>query len=202
MKTMIISLSITVLIVSGLLTSCKPNKKILVSTPASPKARKDSTATTYKAADKNSTAVKKNTGPQAESIVNVPPVDIQNKFVAVYPSATNVTWAKETPLVGVENNKTTNYEAIFLTNGKKNWVTYSVEGNIVEQRQEILADQLPKNVYNAIKKKYPNSSIVSATTYKHIKNEGSYSAIIKPLSGLDMKEVEIILRENGSFVEQ
>jgi|GEM_PF-3182674 len=202
MKTIITLLTVTVLIISGSLTSCKSSKKVLVSNPAPAKVRKDSVVTTHKAEQKNTEVVKKNVAPPAESIVDVPPADVQNRFVATYPTATNVIWAKETPLVDVENKNTTNYEAIFLTNGKKNWITYSATGNVVEQRQEILADQLPQNVYNAIKKKYPNSTIVSATTYKHVKNEGSYMAIIKPLSGLDTKEIEIILRENGSFVEK
>jgi hypothetical protein len=41
---------------------------------------------------------------------------------------------------------------------------YAENGKLVEARSAILPDQLPENVYEAIKKEYPEDQIVAATT--------------------------------------
>jgi len=135
-----------------------------------------------------------------EAVVSVPPTQIGNKFSGDHAMATNVSWAKET--AGANESDKTNYKAVYVEDGKKNWITYTESGVIVEERHEILTDQLPQNIYNSIKVKYPDVKIVSASTYKHLKQDGSYAVVIRPLTkSVDSNEQELIVRENGTFVQ-
>lgn len=191
MKTMFIPLSITVMIISLLFASCGTNKKMQASAAPSTKIKKDSTT----ASPKKEEAIV----PKTES-VKVPPADIKNNFSSTFPLAENAAWKKQSMSTSTTTSSIT-YNVEFVEAGKKNWITYSEQGTVIEQRQEILVDQLPQNIYNAIRINYPTYSVASATTYKSTTKEGSYAILLKPLSKFDTKQIEVILTENASLVE-
>ncbi len=189
---------LTLMIFSALITSCSTHKNMQASTAPVQKTKPDSIIIN-RPEDRNIT--KRNNRQQTETITaSVPPV-IKEEFKKAHSEATDVVWSKKTSFAGSTNNALTTYKAVFVSNNKSNWIIYSENGELIEERQEIKTDQLPQNVYNAIKQKYPDSDIVLATTYKHLKQDGSYYALIVPLSGVEKKEIELILRENGSFVQ-
>lgn len=196
MKALFVPLSITVMIISLLFASCNANKSAQASSSTN-------TKTTNTKTKKQSTAV----SPKKEEIVTtktealeVPPIDIKNNFSSRFPTAEKPTWNKQSTPTGATTTKT-RYNVVFVEDGKKNWIAYSDNGEVIEERQEILIDQLPQNIYNAIRINYPTYKVVSATTYKSTKKEGSYAVTLKPLSKFDTKEIEVILTEDASLVE-
>lgn len=197
MKSIFISTALVATMVLGLLTSCNSTKKMQAATPPTQKVKKETTEihrepTTDSATPKNI---------ETETVEALPPSQIEQKFEHDHSSATIVTWKKETDTAITKESANTNYKALYIESGKKNWITYTETGAIVEERHEILVDQLPQNIYNSIKKQYPDNQIVSASTYKHLKGDGSYAVLIKPVSGVDSQERELIIRENGTVVE-
>lgn len=182
MKTIFIPLSITAMIISLLFASCGTSKKMQASTTPSTKVKKQEAIV-----------------PKTESIAT-PPGDIKNNFSTRFPSAENATWKRQSILTN-EASASTSYNVSFVEAGKKIWITYSEKGTIIEERQEILIDQLPQNIYNAIRTNYPTYKVASATTYKSTEKEGSYAVVLSPLSKFDTKEIEVILTENASLVE-
>lgn len=182
MKGLFIPLSITMMIISLLFASCGPNKKMQASSKPETKVKKEEAVV-----------------PKTEPIA-VPPLDIKNNFSTRFPSAENTTWKKKS-ILRDEATISTHYNVAFVDAGKKIWITYSDQGTVIEERQEILIDQLPQNIYNAIRINYPTYSVASATTYKSTEREGSYAVMLRPLSKFDTKEIEVILTENASLVE-
>ena len=182
MKIIFIPLSITMMIISLLFASCGTNKNMQASSKPATKDKKEEAVV-----------------PKIEPIA-APPVDIKNNFSTRFPSAENPSWKKQSILVE-EATISTNYNVAFVDLGKKTWITYSDQGNVIEERQEILIDQLPQNIYNAIRINYPTYRVASATTYKSTEREGSYAVMLRPLSKFDTKEIEVILTENASLVE-
>ena len=135
-----------------------------------------------------------------ETYTPFPPTAVEDIFNNRYPSATNVAWTKEIPLNAENaNGEINDYRVDFLLEEIKYSVVYSKDGEQIEVREQILPDQLPPNIYTAIKRKYPDVHIVYASTCKNKKYSGSYSAIIKTQSNPD--NVEIILAENGTFIK-
>lgn len=194
MKTIVISI-LAAFLSSAMLTSCGSNKKMQASKAPVKNPKPDSieiirepskTASTPKTIDK-------------EAATPLPPNYIEDKFSGEHKLATNISWAKE-PVTN-ESGNPNHYQAAYEENGKKNWVTYTESGIVVEERHEILTDQLPQNIYNSIKEKYPDFKIISAATYKHLKQDGSYAVVIRPATGAEQKELELIVRENGTFVQ-
>ncbi len=150
---------------------------------------------------KEKTVVKKTEVKKTEvAYTPLPPTTIENNFKSKYPTATGAVWTKEVPLIKVENKNARDYKVNFSLDNNNNTVIYSENGDLIESRTQISPDQLPPNVMNAIKKKYPEAHIVSASTFKNSKINGSYSAIIKPQAQA-AAEKEVILMENGTFVE-
>ena len=177
------------MIISILFSSCGPGKKAQASTTPATKSKKSSNTVT-----KKEEAVTSKTEP-----VEVPPVDIKNNFATRFPLAQNASWNKQSTSI----NTTTkiSYNVAFVEGGKKNWITYSDQGDVIEERQDIVIDQLPENIYNAIRINYPTYKVATATTYKNIRKQGSYAVVLKPLSKFDTQEIEVILTENASFVK-
>ena len=191
MKTIFIPLSITMMVISLLFASCGVNKKTQTSAKPSTKVKTKTPTVTPK---KEEAVI-----PKIEKI-ETPPMDIKNNFSSRFPLAENATW-KVQPIPTNLTTSSTNYNVTFVESGKRNWITYSDQGIIIDERQEILIDQLPPNIYNAIRINYPTYRVASATTYKSTKKEGSYAVVLQPLSKFDSKEIEVILKENASLVE-
>jgi hypothetical protein len=179
-----------------LFTACGSSKKL-----QSSNTKKNNTKTDRKSEEKKTQSVqKKTTSTTTDAYDPLPPIGVENIFKSSYPSVTSAVWTKEMPLIKLENKNARDYKVIFILDTTKNSVIYSEKGELIETRSQILPDQLPPNVYNAIKKKYPDAHIVSAATFKNSKINGSYSAIIKPRAKA-AEEKEVILTENGVFVE-
>jgi len=190
MKTIFIPLSLTAMIISLLFASCNANKTAQSSTPTSIKTKPKTTTVSPKKEKVLTKTV----------YIEVPPIDIKNNFASRFPSAEKPIWKKQFMSADSTMIKT-NYSVAFVESGKKNWVTYTDKGEVIEERQVILVDQLPQNIYNAIRISYPTYSVASATTYKSTKKEGSYAVMLKPLSKFDTKQIEVILTESASVVE-
>lgn len=198
MKNIFIATIFAAIISSLLLTSCSTNKK----TQASKAPVKNIKTDTVEVARENnrSTTISKS---DKETIVAVPPIQIGQTFSRDHSEASGISWAKETTAADTHTNdlNKNTYTVTYKENDKNNWLTYSESGVIVEERHEILIDQLPQNIYNSIKNEYPNSTILSASTYKHVKSEGTYAVRIRPTKNeVESNERELIVRENGTFV--
>jgi hypothetical protein len=65
------------------------------------------------------------------------------------------------------SNKDTNkmYQLNYIEDGKKNTNIYGIDGKIVEDRHQILIDQLSQPAYNVIKESYPEGKISEAYIY-------------------------------------
>jgi len=188
------------IIVSLLFSSCRTNKKIQASnkTPVVQNSNvkvKEPLATTTEIAvvEKKETPVVSKPSPVVNTIETpeaLPPIPVNTIFKSNYPKATEVFWKKEV----------SDYKVNFVLSENRNSLVYSENGTLLETRVQILPDQLPPTIYTAIQNKYPNSMIISATTLKNSKGEGSYTAIIR--TGTDKMEIkEIVMMENGTFVE-
>ena len=170
------------MIISLLFASCGTNKKMQASSKPAIKNKKEEVVVT-----------------KIEPIT-APPADIKNNFSTRFPSAENSSWNKQS-VSKDEATTSTSYNVAFVDAGKKIWITYSDQGNVIEERQEILIDQLPQNIYNTIRINYPTYKVASAATYKSTEREGSYAVVLRPLSKFDTKEIEVILTDNASLVE-
>jgi hypothetical protein len=193
MKHTLYSLAFFSLIACTIFTACGPSKKLQTSTkPAEGKAP----------VEKKTAPVQKKTTSvtTTEAYAPLPPTSIENTFKASYPSVTDAVWTKEMPLIKIEDKNARDYKVNFTIDNSKSSVIYSEKGELIETRSQILPDQLPPNVFNAIKTKYPDAHIVSAATFKNSKINGSYAAIIKPQAKA-AEEKEVILTESGMFVE-
>jgi hypothetical protein len=126
----------------------------------------------------------------------LPPLSIEKAFKSDYPSAKNVVWTIEKPTLTLEHTRT--YKANFAMAETKIWAIYGRNGVVIETEEQILPEQLPAVIYDAIKSKYPEVYIVSASLIKSHKVKGSYAAVIRPYVMAD--RTEIILSENGTFV--
>ncbi|MGN6645617.1 MAG: hypothetical protein ACTHJT_03720 [Cytophaga sp.] len=191
MKSLLIVIASAAILFSGLI-SCTPNRKMQASAPAG-QIKKDTAGVS-----KNSTvAPEKNTTTKAAvTEAALPPASVEETFKREHMNAREASWAKQ------DITENSNYIVVYTEDNKRNSIIYSKGGSVVEERHQINIDQLPQNVYNSIKAKYPNYDIVSAATYKHTMKEGSYVAVVKPLANqTDMKEIELIIKEDGNFVD-
>jgi hypothetical protein len=208
MKNTLYSLAFLTALTCILFTACGPSKKLKASRAQVNQLKKDSIEARKKFDKKN--AVGKNTADKTKSTIPLPtyntksyiplpPDAVDHNFKSKYPSATQVVWTKRMPLVKTKNENAMDYKATFVVEKNNNSVIYSENGILIETREQIEPDQLPPNIYDAITKKYPKAIIVSATDFKNSKINGAYTAIIK--SKEQSQEIEVILTENGTFVE-
>jgi len=211
MKTIAKYLAIMIITSGTMFTSCVSKKKMRASVAHIEQLQKDSIATHYKLNAKMAIAEKKQevheihvmkhethvskipTNP--ERFTPLPPSQVASVFETSYPDANEIVWTNE-----MSHNTDKVYKASFLLRQKRETVVYDENGKLVETRSEILPDQLPENVYEAIKKQYPDEQIVAATTYKNARSNGSYTAAVK--SRLHANERILILAENGTIVKQ
>ncbi len=182
------------------LTACGTSKKLQASKTQVEQLKKDSIETHRKLNDKNTLTITKERPIKSKAASKpFPPLVVDKKFKSTYPSATEVTWTKVIPLIKFKNKSIRDYKANFIVQENKNIVIYSEKGDVIELREQILPEQLPQNIYTAINTKYPEGRILSTSTIKHSKTNGSYTAIIKP--NAQTEEIEVILMENGTFIE-
>lgn len=182
----LIHLSVIACVLScSLLISCKTRKKSLTSTDTTSQSNKVTTAVVKSKVPNDSLSGE----------VPMPPKTVADAFKASYPAVENAVWEK----LSKPDTKNPDYKAYFILNSKKHWIVYDVTGNLVETRVQILPDQLPHNIFSAIKKKYPGGQVVLATTYKNINSAGTYAAFVKPQA--NAQEVEVILLETGTFIK-
>jgi len=130
--------------------------------------------------------------------VNTPPPAVQDAFKKRFPAAREVIWTKKKLATGKENKNGRDYKANFFLDENRNSITYSYKAEVLETRMQILPDQLPPAVYSAIKTKYPDVYVVSASTVKNLSTKSSYAAIIRTETSA---EREVILNEDGTFVD-
>jgi hypothetical protein len=208
MKNTLYSLAFLMALSCILFTACGPSKKLKASRAQVNQLKKDSIEARKKNDEKN--AVDKNTADKTtsttplstydtKSYIPLPPDAVDNNFKSKYPAATQIVWTKRMPLVKTKTKNAMDYKATFVIEKNNNSVIYSENGVLIERREQIAPDQLPPNIYDAITKKYPKATIVSATNFKNLKLNGAYTAIIKPKE--QSQEIEVILTENGTFVE-
>ena len=134
----------------------------------------------------------KNTEIANESNLKLPSDAALKTFKATYPTINDALWAREL----IPNSKANNYKVYFIFNKVKNWELYSEEGYLIESRTEILEAQLPLNIHDAIKAKYPDVIIVSTSVCKKTNSNATYSAIIKQTN--EGIEREIVLKRTNS----
>ena len=115
------------------------------------------------------------------------------------PDASGIVWTNEVLHSHPDTLVEKAYKASFMVHEKRHTVIYAENAKLVEARSAILPDQLPENVYEAIKKEYPEDQIVSASTYKSTRTNGSYTAVVK--SKLHDVEKKLIVAENGTIVK-
>ncbi len=188
MKSIFIVIASVAILFSGL-TSCTSNRKMQSSTPTTGTGE-NKTTTVVVIPEENKTTNK------TTETAKLPPASVEETFKREHMNAREATWAKQ------DITEETHYIVVYSEDNKKNSIIYSKGGSIIEERHQINVDQLPQNIYNTIKTKYPNYDIVSAATYKNIMKEGSYVAVVKPQANqTDMKEVELIIKEDGNFVD-
>jgi len=143
----------------------------------------------------------KSTNKPTEVFTPLPPDNIRDNFTKTYPAATDIDWSKQMSLVKTKNTQEMDYKAAFKLGTYNNSVIYSDKGELVESKMQIDTEQLPQNIYNAIKKEYPDAHIVSAYSYKSSRINGSYAVVIRSANLDQAKEKEFLLTENGTFVE-
>ncbi len=209
------------LLVCVMMTSCGLFKRKMISNTQVKHVKKDSSHVTGKRhipVKSNDVLVEKKKEPVAPSVadpassppvivppvtktidgvVPLPPTLVEKTFNSNFPSATSVVWTKVKPSLG--GISTTGFRANFQLQHVKNEVIYDESGSLLEMREEILPEQLPPTVYNAIKTQYPSVYILSATAFKKSHINGSYAAIILPYA--QSEHIEVILMENGTFVK-
>jgi hypothetical protein len=201
MKTNVYFLALATTVVCMLFTACG-NKKMQASKARIEQLRKDSIETHRKLNEKEkSTAVVKKTTPNVpNNYVPVPPSDVEKVFKTRYPTAKEVLWTKESvPVVKVESKNVVGYKVKFLMDDSQNSAIFNEKGELIEVKEQILPDQLPPNIYKAIKEKYPQVHIVYAATFKDKKICGCYCAVIEPEQNAE--KIEVVLMENGKFIQ-
>lgn len=116
------------------------------------------------------------------------PVAVKNAFESRFPDATKVKWGKE---------NATEFEAEFKLNNQSISANFKTDGSWVETETGIAVTNLPVNVSNAIKAKYPGSAINKAEKTEKPGGKVVYETIIK----VNGKKKEIEINPDGSFVK-
>lgn len=215
MKTIAKYLAIIILTSGTMMTACVSKKKMKASAARIEQLKKDSIATHHKLDTKLATITKKQevhekhvvkqetdmpkTVRNPEHFTPLPPSAVDSVFKISYPDAKEIVWTNEIVHNHSEASIEKAYKASFLVQEKRQTVVYAENGKWVEARSEILPDQLPEIVYEAIKKQFPDEQIVAATTYKSTRTNGSYTAVVK--SKLHDVEKILIVAENGAIVK-
>jgi hypothetical protein len=214
MKTTFKFLALIALATSLFVTSCVSTKKMKVSQAHIDSLKKDSIETHKKLNEKsavnndNTNIVSQNKRKKENKKITIvslptdtslPPDTISRIFNTDYPNASEVMWTLEESSLKNENKKIKNYKVCCLLQGNKSTLIYSEKGKMLEIRIQITQDQLPPNIYTAVKSKYPDHIFKSVSTVKNIKSNGSYIVVITNQTRTEEKEIRLM--ENGKFVE-
>jgi predicted membrane-bound dolichyl-phosphate-mannose-protein mannosyltransferase len=127
-------------------------------------------------------------------------LDIEETFKKQHVRATDIVWAKDS-MLNKDTNHSKTHQLNYTEDGKKNTIIYGIDGKVVEERHQILIDQLSQPAYNAIKEGYPECKIVEAYIYRNTNKEGSYYVITKNITDLKKEQVVLLIREDGTFVQ-
>jgi len=127
-------------------------------------------------------------------------LDLEETFKKQHIRATDIVWGKDS-ILHKDTNNTKTHQLNYIEDGKKNTIIYGMDGNIVEERHQILIDQLSQPAYNALKESYPECKIVEAYIYKNTSKEGSYYVITKNITDLKKEQIVLLIREDGTFVQ-
>jgi hypothetical protein len=181
--------------------SCRTSKKTSAGT-STPVALKNDAPSPHLPVKKSKAIVEKSNGSELTKekvFVPLPPEIVTQKFRSSYATASDVVWTKKVAVANSDQPENINYKVIFILLDKTNSAIYKADGALIESRMQIMPDQLPSNVYAAIKQKYPDYTIISAFTVKSMAHKGAYAAYIKTETMSATKE--IIIADTGSFVE-
>ena len=129
-------------------------------------------------------------------LTSKPLESVAANFNKEYPSATTAIWNEVVP----EGQNGKLYLVSFMLDKTRNSAIYTEKGIEVERRSEILPAQLPQTIYDAIKNKYKDAEIISATTFHSTVSKGNYAAKVK--SEAFAITSDFILTEKGEFIEQ
>lgn len=221
MKTIAKYIAISIISTGTLFTACVSNKQMKASAAHIEQLKKDSIATHQKLDAKMAVVTEKQktqvvhelreahavkhethvstTPTKPEHFTPLPPSGVESAFKLSYPDARETVWTNEILHSQPDTLVEKAYKASFLVQAKRHTVVYAENGKMIEARSEILPEQLPENVYEAIKKQFPEEQIVSASTYKSSRTNGSYTAVVK--SKLHAVEQILIVAENGTIVK-
>ena len=125
-----------------------------------------------------------------------PPQVVMSNFNKEYPTANASVW--NDMVTDGKNGKM--YLVSFLLGSNRNSAIFNDKGFEIERRSEILPVQLPHTIYDAIKNKYKDAEIISASTFHSTVSRGQYAAKVKSESYAIVSE--FILTEKGEFIEQ
>lgn len=128
-----------------------------------------------------------------------PPEMVAIEFKNNYPNFTQPMWSKSPTSVSSNSMQTNLYRVDFKNETQENSATYTEIGERIETKVKILPEQLPQNIYEAIKVKYPGSLIISAFTYSSKKSNATYFVILK--TEFPVQKKELIINENGVIEE-
>lgn len=134
-----------------------------------------------------------------DNLNTFPPASVSTSFKTNFPITTQLAWTKISHTMPFKTANTYFYKAEFKRENNQNTATYTESGELVESKVKILPEQLPQNIYDAIKKKYTDAQILSAYTYKSTQNSATYFVLIK--FPLQLQEKELTIMENGIFAE-
>lgn len=134
-----------------------------------------------------------------ETYTPLPSNEVEKAFKSSFPTAKSIIWTKESPLPNSYNVASNGYKANFTVLENKNTAIYSEAGQLLEAREQILPEQLPPAIYNAIQSKYPGFVVISATSVKYSVLKATYAALIRVNPQSEVTEV--VLSENGTFLK-
>jgi len=168
--------------------------------PISNKTAEIDTKTTVETKEKTvtETTVVTNETPEKAFIPTspAPPEKVAAIFKKEYPTASTSIWNQVVP----EGKDGKLYLVSFLIGANRNSAIFNENGIEIERRSEILPVQLPQTIYDAIKNKYKDAEIISATTFYSTVSKGNYAAKVKSEAFAIVSE--FVITEKGEFVEQ
>ena len=118
-----------------------------------------------------------------------PPAAVKKAFAAKFPTATKVTWGKESAK---------EWEAEFTFEGNKISANFYQDGTWLETERQIKSTELPQPVAAAIRTKYPGWTIIEADMTETSKHGTIYESDLK--KGTAKKSVAF--KANGSSVTE
>ena len=116
------------------------------------------------------------------------PAKAKESFMSRFPKAANVKWEKDGK---------NSFEANFKENATSKSANFATNGDWQETETEMAGTDLPKNILEAIQKKYPKGKIVGGAKIELANKEIHYEADVKN----GKKKMEVILSEKGEFIK-